>query len=66
VQHLPEECPAAKWYGAHHNTSACEAYFLTTPEGREAIAGLEWGTVEYYRAVIDGTREMHEMSECGL
>jgi hypothetical protein len=64
VEHIPEECPAAEWYGSPYTNAACEAYFLTTSDGRLDTAGLTWGTEEWYQAVIDGTRLMHEISEC--
>jgi hypothetical protein len=63
VEHEPEECPAAVWYSSGGN-GACEAYFLTTRDGRMEMAGLVWGTVAYEQAKIDGTDMMHSVSEC--
>jgi hypothetical protein len=65
VEHEPEECPTAVWYG-NGGLGACEAYWLTTPDGRAEMIGLIWGTEEYEHAVIEGTEVMHIVGGCRI
>jgi hypothetical protein len=61
--HLPEECPAAEWYGGG-GVGACEWAYVCSPDGRADLAGIEWGTEEWYAQVIAGTDLMHNVGAC--
>lgn len=60
----PEFCPLAVWYSSGPTGGACEAYWLTTPDGRADTAGIPYGSELYYQLVIEGTALMHEVGEC--
>jgi hypothetical protein len=61
----PEFSPGAAWYSNGPTGGACEAYFIKyTSEGRLVAATYQWGTEEYYQAVIDGTEMMHAVGAC--
>jgi hypothetical protein len=63
--HLPEECPAAVWYG-DGTPGACEAWFVRhDPEGRALAPTHGYGTAAYHQAVADGLELAHAVGACG-